>query len=149
MAALPAEQLPQPLDIVWAKFPYTEKPGQPGEVAHPALVFTTYEFRTGEFSIQVAFGTSKLKTEERPYDFRIQNFRDMQFAGLAQATRFDLDRIKYLPWDSDWFVSPAPQKYPSPVLGRLLDQPANRLRNILRVRHDNGMSVPYRAPKQD
>lgn len=145
MAALPADKLPEPLDVVWSRFPYDDKPGEPGEVAHPALVFATFEFRPGEFSVQVAYGTSKLKTDRRPFDFRIQNFRDMQFAGLAQATRFDLDKIKFLPWDDAWFENPAPWKYDSPVIGRVLDGPAERLKNILRVRADNGMPVPLRG----
>jgi len=149
VAALPAETLPEPLDIVWCRFPYDDKPGEPGEVAHPALVFSTFEYQPGLYSVQVAFGTSTLKTERRPFDFRIQNFRHMQYAGLCKATRFDLDRIKFLMWDSDWFQSPDPEKFSTPVLGRLLDEPAERLRNLLRVRADNGMKVPYRPTTPD
>ncbi|WP_312064657.1 hypothetical protein [Brevundimonas sp.] len=70
----------------------------------------------------------------------------MQYAGLAQATRFDLDRIRFLMWDSDWFQSPDLAKYDTPIIGRLQEEPAERLRNLLRVRADNGMKVPYRPP---
>lgn len=148
MAALPADTLPAPLDIVWSRFPYDNKPGEPGEVAHPALVFATFEYKPGLFSVQVAYGTSKLKTDRRPFDFRIQNFRHMQYAGLSQATRFDLDRIRYLMWDSDWFESPDLTKYETPVIGHLQEEPAARLRNLLRVRADNGMKVPVRPPAE-
>lgn len=144
MAALPQDQLPEPLDIVWARFPFDEKPGVPGEKPRPGLVFSTFEIEPGRFSVQIAYGTSNLKTENRPFDFRIQNFRMMQFAGLSQATRFDLDRIKFLPWDDQWFESPNLAKYATPVIGKLLDDPAERLRNLLRVRADNDMKVPFR-----
>lgn len=144
MAALPKEALPQPLDIVWARFPYSDNPGVPAQDPHPALVFSTFEYAPGLFSVQVAYGTSKLKTDTRPFDFRVQNFRVMQYAGLHQATRFDLDRVKFLMWDDAWFFSPDPEKYDTPVIGHLLDEAADRLRNILRVRADHGYKVPYR-----
>ncbi len=98
----------------------------------------------GLFSVQVAYGTSKLKTESRPLDLRIQNYRHMQYAGLNQATRFDLDCIKWLQWDSEWFHSPDLSKYPTPVIGKLLDEPQERLRNLLRRRLAKGMSVPVK-----
>lgn len=144
MAALTRETLPKALDIVWSRFPYEERPGMPADKPHPALVFAVFERTGGLFSVQVAYGTSNLKTDTRPFDFRIQNYRAMHYAGLHQATRFDLDRIKWLPWDSDWFQSPNAEKYPTPVIGHLIEDPIARLKNLLRVRADNDMPVPFR-----
>jgi hypothetical protein len=144
MAALPEAWLPRPMDVVWSRFPYAQNPGVPGAVPHPALVFSTFEREAGLFSVQVAYGTSNLKTETRPFDFRVQNFRCMQYAGLDKATRFDLDNVKFLQWDSDWFESPDPTKYPTPVIGYMLDDQKQCLRRLLAVRLDQGLKVPVR-----
>lgn len=70
------------------------------------------------------------------------NYRAMKYAGLYQATRFDLDRIKWLEWTSDWFTSPDALKYPTPVIGRLLSDSVDRLRRRLRRRRIAGLSLP-------
>lgn len=144
MTALPEAWLPRPGDIVWTRFPYTQNPGKPGADPHPALVFAVYCRGEGLFSIQCAYGTSNLKTETRPYDFRISNFRAMQYAGLDKATRFDLDKIKWLQWDDAWFQSPDLSRYPTPTIGFLQEDQRVRLGNLLRYRLDQGLSVPVR-----
>jgi hypothetical protein len=130
------------MDVVWCRFPYDEKPGVPGVTPHPGLVFAVNEYKPGLFSVRVAYGTSNLKTESRPHDLRIGNFRAMQHAGLYQATRFDLDRLKWLMWDDAWFVSPDPDKYPTPKIGSLLSDSADRLRRCIARRQKLGLPVP-------
>lgn len=110
---------------------------------HPALVFAASEYQPGLWAVQVAYGTSNLKSD-RNYDFRVQNFRAMQYAGLNQATRFDLDKIKWLMWDDEWFASPNLKVYPTPVIGCLLEDRQDRLRQLLRRREAKGLSVPFK-----
>jgi hypothetical protein len=130
--------------VVWSKFPYDQRPGLPAVDPHPALVFAASEYKADHWAVQVAYGTSNLKTDSRAYDFRIQNFRAMQYAGLNQATRFDLDQIKWLMWDDDWFASPNPKIYETPVIGCLLEDQQDRLRRLLRRREAKGLPLPFK-----
>lgn len=149
MGALPSETLPKPFEVVWSRFPYNQNPGVPAVDPHPALVFAVNEYQPGRYSVQVAYGTSNLKTDSRPYDFRVHNFRAMQYAGLSQATRFDLDCIKWLMWDDEWFVSPNTAVYHTPVIGCLLPDWQERLKRLLRRRAAKGLAVPIRLPSKE
>jgi len=131
--------------VVWSKFPYDQKPGLPAVEPHPALVFAASEYKPGLWAIQVAYGTSNLKTEARPNDFRVTNFRAMQYAGLNQATRFDMDLIKWLMWDDDWFASPNDKVYETPIIGSLLEDQQNRLRRLLKRREAKGLPTPFKV----
>lgn len=117
----PASTLPAPYDIVWCSFPFGLNFDIPGPKQRPALVLQSGLSDPGFCpEARVIYGTSVLKTRDRPHDFFVQNFQDRYDAGLAQATRFDLDRCLWLPWCSEFFISPGPQ-YPTPVMGSLPD----------------------------
>lgn len=117
----PASTLPAPYDIVWCAFPFDLNLDVPGPKMRPALVLQTGLSDPGFCpEARVVYGTSKLKKEERPRDLFVENYQDKYDAGLYQATRFDLDRMLWLPWAAEWFVSPGPL-YPSPVMGSLPD----------------------------
>ncbi|MEW6598641.1 MAG: hypothetical protein AB1429_14235 [Pseudomonadota bacterium] len=138
--------MPKPMDVVWCRFPYHNAPNVPGVTPHPGLVFATARLADGGLVVQVAFGTSNLKSESRPLDLRITNFRAMQYAGLYKATRFDLDKIKWLPWGSEWFASPDLRQYPTPKIGFLLSDSIEVLRRKLRKREELGLGLPARGP---
>lgn len=142
MAAYPKDKLPNPMDIVWCRFPFDDKPGIPAVVCHPALVFATHEYKAAHYSVQVAYGTSTLKTDERPADFIVMSAVNLCYAGLAQATRFDLDRIKWLMWDDDWFIPQCKEQHDTPVIGRLPQEEIEDLRRLLKIRRSAGMSTP-------
>jgi hypothetical protein len=143
MAALPEGQLPKPLSVVWCRFPYDQKPGVPGVEPHPGLVFANGRAADGRLVVQVAYGTSNVKPETRPFDFTVHNFRSMQYAGLWNPTRFDLDKLKLLLWDDQWFMSPDLAKYGTPVIGHLMSDSIAHLTHILKRRRDLGMKVPH------
>lgn len=142
VVAYPFETLPRPLDVVWSHFPYDEKRGVPAIEPHPALVFETTEFRDGEYAVKVAYGTSNVKRADRAQHFVISNWNAMLFAGLNMETFFDLGRFKWLPWTSAWFTSPDPNKYPTPVIGRVLEDGATALRYVLEQRRAAGLATP-------
>lgn len=68
-------------------------------------------------AVEIAFGTTRLKPLERPFDLQIQNSEALDHCGLPCATRFDLDRTIWLPWASEFFTPR--EGYTSPVSGSL------------------------------
>jgi hypothetical protein len=142
LTAYPFETLPRPLDVVWSLFPYDEKRGVPATTPHPALVFETREFRDGEYSVKVCYGTSNVTRGDRSQHYVVSNWNLMQFAGLNRETFFDLWRFKWLPWTSDWFVSPDPAKYSTPVIGRIVGDGVPALAYVLEQRKASGLATP-------
>jgi len=66
--------------------------------------------------VHVVYGTTKLKLHRRR-DFFVTNVAEMDACGLNKATRFDLDKIAWIPWASEWFATlPG---YASPIIGHL------------------------------
>jgi len=135
------ETLPAPLDIVWCRFPFEESPRTPGK-PRPALVFSTQEMDEGDYSVQIAYGTSRLKTESRPLDFVVSNLAAMHACGLPQATRFDLDRLRFLPWSAEFFFSRDPSRYPTPKIGSLPVDHVPDLKRLFQQRRKQRKSVP-------
>jgi hypothetical protein len=130
------------MDVVWSFFPYDETRGVPATEPHPALVFETNEFRLGEYTVKVCYGTSNVTRAERAQHLIISNYNAMRFAGLNKETFFDLGRFKWLPWTSEWFASPDDDKYPTPVIGRLVQEVQDHLRYVLVQRKASGLAVP-------
>jgi hypothetical protein len=84
------------------------------------------------------FGTSNLKHETRRYDFFVENYRDMDEAGLYQATRFDMDRRLWLPWASEFFIPPN-MDYSNPAIGHLSENSKELLRLTIQIRKKRGI----------
>ena len=113
----PISILPAPYDIVWCRFPYVPNLGDPGPYARPALVKNAATLPDGTAQVEVVYGTTNLKLGRRRFDFVVSKASEMDACGLYRATRFDLDKIIWLPWTTDWFeVLP---DYNSPVIGTL------------------------------
>lgn len=128
--------------MVWGRFPYEQKPGQPGADYHPCLVLGWNEFRPGKFSILVVFGTSQKNSVEQWCNFTVSNTSAMLLAGLNKVTYFDLGRWKWLQWHKAWFQTPDPARWTTPVIGRIEASGAHVLRYQLERRAANGLPTP-------
>lgn len=121
--------LPRPLSIVWCWFPLSEKPHEPGDKCRPCLVKSAKMDDHGQGWIEVAYGTTKLDTQN--YSGRhliIQNAEDLAEIGLPSATRFAIDRCVWLPWKRELFSCPG--TYTEVQLGRLNDRQTRKLMTI-------------------
>ena len=114
----PISTLPAPYDIVWCRFPFHDSLGDPGPKPRPAIVLNiAVDADAGEGDAQLVYGTTRTKVMSRHRDFFVTNVSEMDACGLDKATRFDLDRIAWVPWAEEWYdVLPG---YGSPVIGRL------------------------------
>lgn len=121
--------VPSALEIVWCNFPKEHALGNPGPKPRPALVRAVKLNRERtRAEVEVTYGTSKLKSFERPYDLIIQNAGDLSAMRLPQATRFDLDKTIWLPWAEEWF---APRVHgQSPIIGSLTQGCRQRLADL-------------------
>ncbi|MEZ5707907.1 MAG: hypothetical protein R3E02_00795 [Blastomonas sp.] len=139
----PTSLLPAPYDIVWCRFPNHKNLGNPGPKSRPGLVLNVALYPDeGESEVHVIYGTTNLKTFQRPQDFFVVNAAEMDVCGLDRATRFDLDQMAWLPWTIDWFgILPS---YNSPIIGHLSDHAVRLLQEDLAHRkarlnsHDGG-----------
>lgn len=87
----------------------------------------------GEGEVQLAYGTTNLKMGQRTRDFFVTNLAEMDACGLNKATRFDLDKIAWIPWAEEWFsILPG---YASPVIGHLSAHGTKLLQMELAHRH--------------
>ena len=77
--------------------------------------------------VELVYGTTKLKFQERPDDFFITKASEMAACGLDRATRFDLDKVMWIPWAEEWFVPLFGGT--SPVIGQLTE-PAVKMLQI-------------------
>lgn len=104
----PSGTIPAPLSIVWCAFPDHIAPDKPGPKNRPALVLSVRyanDAPDGRHLVRVVYGTSKLKSDTRPFDFAICNFGTRLVCRLPQGTRFDLDQVLWLPWAKPYFVA--------------------------------------------
>ena len=140
----PPGTVPAPASIVWCNFPDHIAPGVPGPKSRPALVFKVrYATKQpdGRFFVQIAYGTSKLKTGRRPHDFRISNAATLDVLRLPQATRFDLDMVLWLPWARPWFNARKPDdRFSTPVVCVLPGSVQEHLRWTMGGRERRGLN---------
>lgn len=114
----PLVTIPKPLDIVWCRFPQVEKPNVPGPKSRPGLVRSLALNKSQTRAIvEVTYGTSKLKGLDRQLDLHIQNLSCIEACGLERATRFDLDRVIWVPWAEEYFAPPP--GYSRTIIGSL------------------------------
>jgi len=114
----PEASVPVYGELIWGHFPLDEVPG-PGPKARPVLVLAARIHRGSEptpIFVQCAYGTSKITRPTR-YGLKIQNVGALNAARLPQATLFDLDRVRWIPWSERWFVPR--EGHLTPLIGRL------------------------------
>jgi hypothetical protein len=115
--SFPISTLPAPYEIVWCRFPDDLNDPEPSPKPRPGLVRSVAILDDGTGEVEVAYGTTNLKLNTRPFDLIISKASEMNACGLYRATRFDLETTAWLPWDTEWFeILP---DYFSPVIGKL------------------------------
>lgn len=107
-----------------------------------------YDDRT-KLAVEVSYGTSQLRSDERPYDLVIANAEEMAAAGLPQATRFDLDKTVRLPWAREFFVPRDGAR--TPIIGHLHPRSREQLELLkgVRARHAELARRKFRPPADD
>ncbi len=107
------DDLPEPGELVWCKFPVRENPGNPGPVVRPTLVrqSSIHEDRkTGvQFgAVMVSYGTGNFDESHEGLDLIIKDWTRVKAVGLHKPTRFALDggNTKNLIWCEEYFVPP-------------------------------------------
>jgi hypothetical protein len=131
----PASTLPAPLDIVLCRFPDHLDLGKPGPKRRPGLIIQTAISETGlRGEVRVVYGSTNLKSFKRQNDLYVVNYKEMYEAGLHKATRFDLDKVLWLPWADEFFEKPQHIHYQSPVIGHLPENSYRLLGHLLAER---------------
>lgn len=87
--------------------------------------------------LEVAYGTTTLDLNNRPYDLTIQNSEDLTAIGLPHATRFALGRTVTLPWEKEYF-STHPH-FTNVIIGELNDRQRSRLLAVIQKRQRDGI----------
>lgn len=142
--------IPAPASIVWCNFPEHVAPGVPGPKARPGLVFKVRyaDNPPGQrFYVQIAYGTSNMKTGKRPNDFRIANAATLDVLRLPQATRFDLDNMLWLPWARPFFNARRPEeRFATPTVSVLPGSVQEQLRWTMARREQHGLNAALAEP---
>ncbi|ENN7018357.1 type II toxin-antitoxin system PemK/MazF family toxin [Enterobacter ludwigii] len=110
--------LPAPGDIVWCNYPESEDLGNPGPKPRPGLILNVF---TDIHAVLITYGTSQKTDKEKVYPGEFVIDDQLDTAGLAKPTKFDLNRLQKLPFNEQWFgVAPGVEKNtPLPKLGVL------------------------------
>lgn len=146
----PPGTLPAQYSIVWCSFPYSKLPEKPGPKPRPALVFSARHVDdppSDHFEVKVAYGTSNVKSNERPFDFTIINMGTLNVLRLYQHTRFDLDRVLWLPWAKPFFTvrEGRGDAFTTPVVSVLPAGLQRELGWLMRDREELGMNGNFHA----
>jgi len=143
----PPGTVPPPASIVWCDFPENLAPKEPGPKARPALVFKVRHAEyppRDRFNVLVAYGTSNTKFDTRVYDFTIANWATLNLLRLPQATRFDLDRVVWLPWAKPFFrPRQATDPFSAPTVSTLPAEMQRVLAWTMAEREELGLNGPY------
>jgi len=138
-AARPWGVRPHPFDIAWARFPFHGEKGRPAKDLHPCLIVQVVEATDGSTWVGAFYGTSKLSSNERgQIDAIVMTSEELDRMGLRCATRFDLDRPMWLPWNDEYFVESKANPN-SPVHAHATEGLIFEFKESLRVRKANGL----------
>ena len=137
-AARPWGVRPHLFDICWVRFPYHGDKGRPARDMHPCLTIALGQ-DSERFWVGVVYGTSNLRLGQRDQiDAIVMAHTDLAAMGLGRATRFDFDRVMWLPWDDEYFVE-SKSNPGSPVHSRATDSLIHEVKETLRVRQAMGL----------
>lgn len=140
--------VPAPASIVWCNFPLSESLGHPGPKPRPGLVFKAryVDNPPGDrFYVLVAYGTSVTKVGARPNDFMIGTASLLDILRLPQATRFDLDRVLWLPWARPFFMARTEERYATPTISVLPQDMQRMLQWTMASREQRGLNAGYHS----
>ncbi len=111
--------LPQPADIVLARFPLHLAKHLPGPDARTCLVLFIYD---DDHAVEIAYGTSQKLDKIYKGEFLISaNDPGFQGTGLRKSTKFNLKNRVIVPFDNEWFTPPRSGRIasPPPKIGRV------------------------------
>ena len=138
---LSIDELPEPGDLLWCKWPQREALGVPGPVARPVLVRDAAILEdtvTGRQygALTVSYGTGTIEPQHIGFDLIIGPHTRAIELGLHKMTRFALDlrNRKTLIWCSEYFVPNDYLSVRSIHIGKLGDMEVDQLRRCLRAR---------------
>lgn len=117
--AVPYNPLPQPADILLARFPTHLAKDLPGPKTRTCLVLFIYE---EDHAVEIAYGTSQKLDRVYKGEFLISaNEPGFQGTGLRKDTKFDLTNRVIVPFDNSWFAPPYSGHIssPPPKIGRV------------------------------
>ena len=104
-------------DIVWCFYP------TPEPKFRPALVLAVFDENAPKFEVKVAYGTSQKTDRLFAGEFVIQKEKQQAAyaaAGLSYTTKFNFNRTRVLPFNSDFFTAPPNPRFGNtPKLGLL------------------------------
>ena len=112
--------LPEAGDIVWCRFP-EEAMGRPGPKPRPAMVVDLGTLHSDP-AVEVIYGTSQKLERLYAGEFAITPEDGIAYraSGLSRATKFDMSRSVFLPYNVVWFgVPPGAPHGQTPKLGIL------------------------------
>lgn len=102
--------------ILRARFPQAEAILRPGPKVRPVLVLDTATRSDGRMEVLVAYGTSQHPERIGYGNFTVQAH---QTVSLRYDTRFDLNKVFWLPLSSEIFVR-GPQQVPELIPAQLI-----------------------------
>lgn len=120
--AWPAPRVGQ---IVLARFPYSERAGQPGPKPRPCLITAVLPpvEEKGPLRVQICYGTGQKQGQPAgPCDLDIapRDGPGFALAGLLEQTRFQLDNHVVVEYTPRWFEVPRSRPHGlTPKLGAL------------------------------
>ena len=81
------------------RFPYDERPYEPGGVLRPCIVIDPCQPTDVGAYVRVAYGAYIEKTANAGSDLSIESAQDMKACGLDEPTRFSIQRTALIPMD--------------------------------------------------
>lgn len=140
-AACPWGVRPHNLDIAWARFPYERTGGRPAGDLHP-IVILQVDQDGPLYWVACAMGTTNLKIAKRDQiDAIVMNADELAAMGLRCATRFDLDKLMWLPWNDEYIVAVGTDKT-NPVHAKGTEALRTDLSESFRIRRHRGLFAP-------
>ncbi|WP_285111058.1 hypothetical protein [Leclercia adecarboxylata] len=105
--------LPAIGDIIWCRFSQHVDLGHPGPKARPGLILNVFP---DLHAVLIVYGTSRT---DHVYQGEFVIDDQLDTAGLSWPTKFDLNRLQKLPFNTEWFaVAPGVEiNTPLPKMG--------------------------------
>lgn len=105
--------LPAIGDIIWCRFTQHEDLGHPGPKPRPGLILNVFP---DLHAVLIVYGTSRT---DHVYQGEFVIDDQLDTAGLSWPTKFDLNRLQKLPFNTEWFaVAPGVEiNTPLPKMG--------------------------------
>ena len=128
-------------------FPLNESPETPGPIARPALILGSFRSPKDKSTpmVIVAYGTSRKARANLGLEIRVASIAKKVETGLHRPTRFTLNRLRILPYNSQYFDFSVGG---SPVIGMLSHEDNRALTSYLDQLSDHSDQLNFFRPKE-